>query len=683
MNNLTILEKLRPRSFRTKEDDKIEILGAVFLTYSIDCKTILSGLISMFTDESTEADISDCPKSSGLSQNNKGERSEEKKDIVECWKKLLSNGMSGQAGNRKEALSKLQENVAFVCNDGYDKSTMSPIYWYTRNLTYYYKWTDEDGKHSFHPKLYIVKYEKNEELFFRFMIGSMNFVNSKNEEFMVVIDVPAYQSKPDEGEYLKCNVLKELLNLDSNYCSPNINSGQATKLGRVVKNMGLDDVFLEKSMVERIHVFPQVSDGNRLNILDPFFDKNSVDESQSNIILSPFLTKGLLKQLNENTRLYTMESELNKLGYKLVDEENMPAENVECKNFYVYRVKEMAKAFTHIKMYVSEDAVYVGSANFTQSALGMFICSNQLDAQEVWQGKNKEILVRLDVEDTFRKKLEEYLKNSYVEACFFYEKPQKKSNINDAFRKIVEKMVGCLEQRIYVEKDSNVWKSQLNVKQDKLEVWNALLDLNSLKRKWEIEIQNDLDIQVAPFCNRNAEQRLWGNSCFEWKIRDRLKMDECFYFTLYISGKMKVQLKYCIDTRREGDAGNVETTDLIMNQALCYLEQLLENKGTTTSTITKEPASIESGTLRKDVIGYVRRSMPTLETILKKSLNKNELSVESVQQQVERLNQMKSLIEKEELLLEDEKKRLGIDGTNKKIIENLLVQGNALLEELK
>ena len=84
MNNLTILEKLRPRSFRTKEDDKIEILGAVFLTYSIDCKTILSGLISMFTDESTEADISDCPKSSGLSQNNKGERSEEKKDIGEC-----------------------------------------------------------------------------------------------------------------------------------------------------------------------------------------------------------------------------------------------------------------------------------------------------------------------------------------------------------------------------------------------------------------------------------------------------------------------------------------------------------------------------------------------------------------------------------------------------------------------
>ena len=57
--------------------------------------------------------------------------------------------------------------------------------------------------------------------------------------------------------------------------------------------------------------------------------------------------------------------------------------------------------------------------------------------------------------------------------------------------------------------------------------------------------------------------------------------------------------------------------------------------------------------------------------------------MESVQQQVERLNQMKSLIEKEELLLEDEKKRLGIDGTNKKIIENLLVQGNALLEELK
>ena len=97
----------------------------------------------------------------------------------------------------------------------------------------------------------------------------------------------------------------------------------------------------------------------------------------------------------------------------------------------------------------------------------------------------------------------------------------------------------------------------------------------------------------------------------------------------------------------------------------------------------KNPDDIESGSIGKDTIGYIRRSLPTLETILKRGLDKKELSLENIELQVQNLKQLEALLSKEKEFTEEEKKFLGIDGTSKKIIENMLQQGAALLEELQ
>ncbi len=682
MTKLTILNKLKSSSFREKNTeiiDEIMIEGAIFLTYSIDCKSILSALLSMFADELPDAtdEVEAAVKQSGSGEVGKHS---EKRDIVKCWQHLLAHGMStGQCKNSVQAFQELQEHVAFVCNDGYDKSVASPIYWYTRELTYYYKWTKEEGRYSFHPKLYIVKYRKNGELFFRFMIGSMNFVNSKNQEFMAVFDVRAFEEQkgPEGKEYVHCYVLKELLNLKSDYTTDNIQNGQKTKLCRVIEHLGLDRYYFDKEIMERIITFPQ----SRQDILAPFLAENNQGEEQSkpNMILSPFLTKGLLDKLNGNTRLYTMEGELRKLGYVPVGAEvdaleRSDAEGTETKSFYVYSVPEGEKAFTHIKLYASEEGVYVGSANFTQSALGGLGMI----------GRNKEILVRLDADAGFREELEAYLETHYRKETFRYVEAEKaEPDIGDVFRTVVEKIIYCLEQRICA--GGKVWESRLVVKEGKRDIWDALQReaFVGLKRTLELEKEECVDLRVAPFCSRNGEKSLLGTDFWEWQINDRLKLDDAFIFTLYINKKARVQLKYHITTLREGTAGEKDTTDIIMAHTLCRLELLLGTKGLTTAMLTKNSEDIERGALRRDTIGYVRRSMPTLELLLKRSLAKGSLSEESISLQIQRLNQLADQIEKEDSLLEEEKKLLGIDGTNRKVIENLLIQGNALLKELQ
>lgn len=662
MNNLTVLEKLRAGSFREKEEDKITIEGAVFLTYSIDCKTILSGLISMFAEE---------------------ENSEER-NIIECWQRLLRYGMGNKNHTSEEAAIELQEHVAFVCNEGYDKSVFSPIYWYTRDMTYYYKWTEAEGKYSFHPKLYVVKYRKNDELYFRFMIGSMNFVNSKNKEFMVTMDIPAYEEKPqDEKEYVHGHVLKELMNLDENYASKNIKNGQ--RLGRVVKNLGLDSCYFNREDMERIIVFPQEKE----DILIPFFKEGNMSKGQQKMILSPFLSKEMLDKLHPDTRLYTMESELKKLGYVPVSAEETSDDKT--RRFYVYSVNEGEKAFTHIKMYVLEDSVYVGSANFTQSALGERSIPLEVDETEKQGkqkkirkrfGRNKEILMRLDAEPGFIAELESYLEDNYKVNLFRHEKGEaEEKGIHDKFREWIEAMTCYLQQQKERSGEGISYKSRVTVKEDKKEIWQD--KITQFQKDLSIQEKKTVDVKIAPFCSPARIQSLMEGNSWEWQFLNRLKLDDSFLFFLYVDGELLVQFNYHLDTEKEGNIAKEEVMELTNNMMVCYLEQLLENKKTTSSTITKNPDDIESGSIGKDTIGYIRRSLPTLETILKRGLDKKELSLENIEFQVQNLKQLEILLSNEKEFTEEEKKLLGIDGTSKKIIENMLQQGAALLEELQ
>lgn len=628
MNELNVIDKLKPGSFREKEEDEIVIEAAVFLTYSIDCKSILSALIAMLVEDSGE------------------------EDIVACWKKCLHNGMSGKA-SQMEAFREIQEHVAFVCNDGYDKSMSTPVYLYTREFTYYYRWDAE--KHSFHPKLYIVRYRKNGELFFRFMVGSMNLVHSKNKEFIVTMDARAYEEEPENGSFVPCAIVNQLLGLDAKYCSANIRNNKE-RLAVVVKNLGLDICWMEKSVVNRLLAFPMQD----INAPLPAAD----------IVISPFLSKSLVNRLGKNVRLYTMESELRKIGYVAKEEGTAIAAGE--REFYIYSVPEGEKAFNHIKMYVNETHVYAGSANFTGSALGI---REKQGKQSVSYdiGKNKEILLRLDFDkkSTFRNNLEAYLKDAYVKRVFVYHKEaEKEADPADEFRALAEEIASCLQMKL--EKADAGWNCELqlvNAKADAVREWERRAD----------KLLKGSRIKLAPFRCKTEAKTL---DSLSWTIANRMKLDDAFVLGLYSADKLKYSFTYHIDLVDETETKQKNGLNDVMQLTLLRLETLLDGKAVNSSTITKEMEEIEKSLIRKDIIGYVRRSIPTLEILLKNNLQKDRLQQDVIEQQMKRLALIQDVLMGSDKLTDEEKKSIGIDSMNKKVVDNMLEQGKALMKEL-
>lgn len=588
MNNFTVLENLKLKSFRENDDDEVSIEGAIFLTYTIECKTILSALISMFVDD-------------------------EKEGIIEKWKHLLDYGMGkDKKANLKKVFEELQKRVGFVCNDGYDKSIASPIYNYTKELTYYFKPNDE---FSFHPKLFIVKFKRNNDVYFRFMIGSMNLVNSKNKELISIFDLQAYED--NTGDRVNCSVLNELLNLSDEYSSPNIQEGNITKLCEVIKNLKLDKLFFDKADLSRIVAFP--TENNEL--------KDELKNAER--IVSPFLTKKKLDDIGDNV-LYTMESELKKHGYV------RDGGTTEGKKVYVYKVNEGEKAFTHIKAYITEKEMYIGSLNFTERAFE----------------KNKELLLRVDRDEEFVK----YLESHYELHTFYYSKDYESTpEINDKLRDIARKLSSCLTQTI--SQIDGKWICQLSVtKKDELE--------KCLKGCSE----ENIEIKIAPFRCKKMEQPLQNQ--LQWEINNKAKHDDNFIFIFYVDGKRKAQFNYHIQTQIDGYDSAIEIE-------LCHLSEQLLNKHVSSKTITKESEQIEGGIIRKDTVKMVRKSLPTLEYLLEKK--QDCLNVEEISNQIERIRYIKTTMDKK--LTEEEQKYIGFGGSNKKVIENLLEQGELLLAE--
>lgn len=649
MNEVNILDKLKPSSLGNK-DDKIKIEAAVFLTYSIDCKSILGALISMLAE------------TAGEKEETSDQDSEKQKDIVECWKMCLHRGISGEEKTSAiEALKDLQSKVAFVCNDGYDKSISSPIYMYTRELTYYYRW--DEVKHSFHPKLYIVRYKKNDDLYFRFLVGSMNLVNSKNKEFLVTLDIRAYKTKPEDGkEYEYCTVINDLLGLDSNYCSKSIKNNKA-RLGTVIKNLGLDQCWFEKNDINRFVTFPKKDFGGPLQ--------------NAQIVISPFLSKSMMDRLGD-AKLYTMESELRKLGYVATDKGNVAG-----KEFFVYSVKEGEKAFNHIKMYINDKNVYAGSANFTGSALGISKeTQNQKDIYSI--GKNKEVLVRFDVGESFRTTLDEYLKNNYIKKRFVFQEGHKeKQEPFDQFRELAEAIAGCLEQEVKIGDNARrFWHCKLNIVNAKNKVGNAIKPKEAIENweAWAKQIIDNGKIMIAPFRCKDDVKEL---NSLSWEIANRMKLDDAFIIYLFADNKPKYSFIYHIDMKDEEETKENNGLNDAMQLTLLRIEALLENKQTNSNTITKDMEEIEKGTLRKDTIGYVRSSLPSLESLLQRNLKSTGkgIDVETIRQRVKRLEAMEVILQNKSLT-EEEKKVLGIDGSNIRIINNMMMQGNLLLNEL-
>lgn len=624
MQNVTILENLKLQSFKENENDEIKIEGAIFLTYSIESKTILSALISMFTEDADSSGETD-PKA-----------------IIHRWEKLIQKGMgfNSPKGNA-DVYADMQEHIAFICNDGNDKSIDSPIYDYTKGFTYYFKL----DKGSFHPKFFLIKYRRNDNLYFRFMIGSMNFVNSKNKEMIAILDEQAYEGD-DNGKRGKCNILSELLNLENMNSSTNILNMRQSKLYAVIENIGLDKVYFDSESLSRILTFPSKDITLKENL------------KKAQIVVSPFLTKSYVDKVGENCALYTMESELKKHGYNVAEEDTKNA-----KKFYVYRAKEGEKAFSHIKLYVTDDAIYLGSLNFTQSAFE----------------DNKELLIKLEKSEAFVQDLKSYLNNAenYEQKYFIYDCKRKE---NPSAKEKFKEMMQALSKVMCLSFDKGKCILRIN------ENFAVNSYLKEIKESKEIENAQNIEITIAPFSCPNKEkclnsEELKSGKEFIWEINNRVKRDNYFTFTMYEDKRKIAQVYYHIKIKELDLKEERADEKIVLNMMLYRLSELLANKGTTSKTITKENEQIERGNASKTTGAYLRKMWPTLESILQKNMEKERIDVLDMENRVCNIQQIKELLNCD--MSEEEKQYLGFGQSNKKMLENLLRQGELLLQELR
>lgn len=444
-NNIYLLEKLQP-------EPGYETAGAIFLTYTIKERTVVSALLYLMNLVKNE-------------------------DRYDPVKKRINTLLDFYRSGKLDA-----DTICFVCNNGYekyDKSQMSDLYGFAHEFMAYYCPEDE---YSFHPKLYIIKYvnqEDENDVCFRIIIGSMNFVNSSNKEFMAVYDLKAY-ADPKEG-YIKlrgnnqqANILEALLNIqDDGKHSNNIDSRH---LSKVIGNLGLDQYWFDPEDVPDIFVFPNTDKGLKKKL------KNA------SMVFSPFLTaKNLTNPENPDQEIYTMEHELNRLGYDAVSENRSGA-----KGFFVYEVESQdtldKKMSSHFKAYVCDDGIYIGSLNYTDRAFY----------------KNKEIIVRLPYDPD----LVEQLKQDYKPKFFVRksenqgdsdeasdlenegaeDEPESKltdKTIADTFRVIAQEI--CKMYQFGVDKDNKGWCAYLikntNDAQEDDKIPGMWKDLQELQKK--------------------------------------------------------------------------------------------------------------------------------------------------------------------------------------------------------
>lgn len=662
MNDEYVLSRLK-----MKEDERVE--GAIFLTYSINCKEVIAALLKMFTADDEE---------NNDKEGNNGKR-EWLREFVKKWQNLLCNGMNkddkDKDGNKSSDIEKYQElceNVAFVCNDGNDSSVNSPIYIYTAPMMYYYK----KENMSFHPKLFVLKYTKEVEenkrnTYFRIMIGSMNFVNSRNKEFMIAEDVQAYSEGeiPDEGD--RCDeeeslkyYLERLLDYDC------ITSGNGrNSLKKVVDNL-FDGLYFKKDTLPEILVFPDKGDD---------FKKKLKEGGQK--IMSPFLTESLLKEYG-NCEIYTMEDELEKNGFEPASDDDKDAYT-----FWVYSTEqennnkdnETEKKFNHIKMYVLKDEIYAGSANFTENAFN----------------KNKEILVKMKLDDEKRKELEnEVFLQEKGKKGYFFEKVKYKLN-TDKMHKEKDKLKNDL--RNFAVRISNRMVQEMKLGSDNHNhclscEWEneegknkTEQELEAFSREKEIK---KLEVSIAPAFDKENRKSI-KESVFSWDIGNRIEYNNNFIFSF--NGKYKDKktdkisdkFKLTIKPKETTDNGNDNINSTI---ELAILQGILDRRSIARDML--EGDIKEKGLDKKGVfnISGCIQNLPSLEGMLDtylatgKWLENKEIFFSSVSSIKCLMSEVKS---NSGTLTENEKKQLGIDKYNVKLLDRILEQWENLKREFE
>lgn len=658
-NNIYLLEKLQP-------EPGYETAGAIFLTYTIEKRTVVSALLYLMNLVKNE-------------------------DRYDPVKKRINTLLDFYRSGKLDA-----DKICFVCNNGYDKSQMADLYGFAHEFMAYYC---PEGEYSFHPKLYIIKYvnqEDENDVCFRIMIGSMNFVNSLNKEFMAVYDLKAYTDQKEgyiklRGNNQKTNILEALLNIqDDGKRSNNIDSRH---LSKVIGNLGLDQYWFDPEDVPEIFVFPNTDKGLKKKL------KNA------SMVFSPFLTAmNLTNPENPDQDIYTMEHELNRLGYNAVSENSSGA-----KEFFVYEVEGQdtsdKKMSSHFKAYVCDDGIYIGSLNYTDRAFY----------------KNKEIIVRLPYDPD----LVEQLKQDYKQK-FFVRKSEMQGDLDEAsdlenegaedesesestdkaiadtLRAIAQEI--CKKYQFGVDKDNKGWRVSLikiKTKDDAqadakiLGMWKKLRELQ------KIADETTCQLSISPIAYESKKKVLISNQarmlseCLPeklcWSGLNRGKICQQFLIAFEMKegdAEYKTQLSVCMhfqwqedsdaergDIRSEFEKAHTDFSKFMLPGWFAHTEK--NETGTSGRQGNNDSREYRSASQ------YIKYNLPTVEQIICEALENSKPLNEIIQKYSNLIQVIHTIWDeyKNGTMSEEEQRDLAIG--DKTLVENWMGQIESLQKNIK
>lgn len=703
--DIYLLDKLRPPK-------GYETTGALLCTYSIDAKALLSALLYM----------RDIPA--------KWMGSDTSLSITERLKILFDKGI--------EDMKWMEEHIVFVCNNGYDKSSASTMYQYTRRFTAYYTIPLGERDHSFHPKMYLVKFEKKDntaegaDTLFLLIIGSMNLVNSHNKEFAACMELEAYREQDvpetDRDKYVKLkgtkadisDAIDRLLGYkreNGRSDSPYIDN---RNIGKVIENLAVDSYYFKKDELPEITAFGEAFPGTEFKDMLKGADH----------IFSPFLSDRFLRECPKKTNIYTMENELTKLGYERCAEKQIVEDDdkTDSRQFYVYEIEEnqvnRKPSSSHFKAYLSDKDqwVYVGSLNFSNRAFG----------------NNRELVVKLqDITeqryDCIKKAFQEdYGLYTYRKRPKVTESEEYEPDIDSEFRKLalqISQMYAvnfsqsdnytltvCRTGIATAQEKDNVGKLITSINEslttlEKFITKRNIPEENKLVRDESAEYDH-ISVKICPVDyperNRNLLKPKFTEAISEdksadvletedisWSGLNRRKAGQQFILTLECKNKeyahANIHICWCVrsNDNNEGESGEAQSQyDYLsdVQRTLIYekIAGLLSNRNYKDASIDKaENESDDSGSRLgvKEYERYIRNCIPTLEELIQRCINEKK-SLDSVITGYE--NWVKSIYEMYALRNRgmSQEEQAEIACMDKKLVENMMAQFECLKGEI-
>ena len=290
-----------------------------------------------------------------------------------------------------EALRSTGDKIALFCESGQIKFPNKPIPLYILLENMVFQVTNDNNilysKYaSFHPKMWLLRYSNHNEVSYRFVVLSRNLTFDRNWDLSFSMDGTIKDSKTNKNDSL-IKFIKYLSNFSSDF--------KREKIMEIAQELEFVHFKLDSDKFDDFDFIVNGIDDVKPIQNYHLFESNSLENL---LIMSPFLSKGVIKDFNERKNskskaiLITRLNSLGQLKHENLDnfefyalkDEVVGGESLLCEDSYQedggskdYE-SSISKDFNqeqdiHAKMYVVENRtftdLYLGSLNASHNAL--------------------------------------------------------------------------------------------------------------------------------------------------------------------------------------------------------------------------------------------------------------------------------------------------------------------------